>query len=260
VTVRKAILLLALLCAGAACGRKAEQPQVELVVSAAASMSDVLREAAALYHEKNPGVTVLGNFGSSGALEQQIRQGAAVDAFVSAGMKQMDALDRAGLLRPGTRRDVAANELVLAVPAGRGDGVRGFADLAGAGRVAMGAPESVPAGEYALESLRAQGLWAAVQPKVVYTTDVRQALAYVERGEVDAALVYRTDAIRGEKVRIAAVAPPGTHRPIVYPAAVPTTARHPAEAERFLAFLATPEARSVFRRYGFAPPPGDSED
>jgi molybdate transport system substrate-binding protein len=122
----------------------------------------------------------------------------------------------------------------------------------------MGAPESVPAGEYALESLRAQGLWAAVRPKVVYTTDVRQALAYVERGEVDAAIVYRTDAMRSGKVRVAAVAPSGTHRPIVYPAAVPTTARHPAEAERFLAFLATPEARAVFRRSGFAPPPGEA--
>jgi molybdate transport system substrate-binding protein len=257
--VKARVAILALLCAAAACGRGAGPPHSELVVSAAASMSDVLREAAALYHEKNPGVTVLVNFGSSGALEQQIRQGAAVDVFVSAGVKQLDALDAAGLLRPATRRAVAANELVLAVPAGRDRGMRGFSDLPGAGRVAMGAPASVPAGEYALESLRAQGLWAAVQPKVVYTTDVRQALAYVERGEVDAALVYRTDAIRGQKVRIVAVAPPGTHRPIVYPAAVPTTARNPAGAERFLAFLGSPGGQAVFQRYGFAPPPRRSE-
>jgi molybdate transport system substrate-binding protein len=122
----------------------------------------------------------------------------------------------------------------------------------------MGAPASVPAGAYAEASLRAQGLWDRVLPKVVYTGDVRQALAYVERGEVDAALVYRTDALRSQRVRVAAVAPAGSHAPIVYPAAVIAASSHPADAERYLDFLAGPEAQAVFRRYGFAPVPADS--
>lgn len=254
--MKRLLPLLALLCAAAACARTAERTRAELVVSAAASMRDVLREAAALYHEKNPGVTVLSNFGGSGMLEQQIRQGAAVDVFISAGTEEMDALARDGLVEAGSRRMLASNALVLAVPAGRADGVRGFADLAGAGRVAMGAPASVPAGAYALATLRALGVWGAVEGKVVYTADVRQALAYAERGEVDAALVYRTDALRAPRVRVVAVAPPGSHPPILYPAAVTTGSHDPAEAARYLEFLTGPEAAAIFRRFGFAPPPG----
>jgi molybdate transport system substrate-binding protein len=254
------VLVLALMTAACGGGGGAGG-RVEIVVSAAASLSDVMGEAATLYEARHPEIRVLTNYGGSGALEQQIRQGAQVDVFVSAGVRQMDALEGSGLVRAGTRTVVARNELVLAVPAGR-EGVGSFADLAaaGAGRVAMGAPESVPAGEYARETLVAQGLWDEVRAKLIYTTDVRQALAYVARGEVDAALVYRTDAMGARGVRVAAVAPEGTHEPIVYPAAVPTTAPTPAEAERYLAFLATPDARAIFRRFGFAPPPGAPAD
>lgn len=243
----------------AACSAEGDAAPVELLVSAATSLSEVLGEAAIVYQEQHPGVRVLENFGASGALEQQIRRGATVDIFVSAGTREMDALERGGLVRPETRRVLVGNELVLAVPARRGGGVRGFADLPRAERIAMGAPASVPAGAYALASLRAQGLWGSVERKMVYTADVRQALAYAERGEVDAALIYRTDALRTGGVRVVEVAPRGKHPPIVYPAAVTNGSRHAGEATRYLDFLAGPEAAAIFRRHGFAPPPRAAE-
>jgi molybdate transport system substrate-binding protein len=248
---------IALVVALGGCGRGGEAGRVELVISAATSLSDVLGEAAALYQTHHPDVRVLENFGGSGALEQQIRQGAGADLFISAGTREMDALERSGLIRSDTRRVLAGNALALAVPVGRAVGVHDFAGLGSAHRVAMGAPASVPAGAYALASLRAQGLWARVEPKVVYTNDVRQSLAYVERGEVDAALVYRTDALRSRRARIAALAPAETHPPIVYTAAVTSASRNAAAAARFLDFLASPEVAAVFHRYGFLPPPGE---
>jgi molybdate transport system substrate-binding protein len=236
-----------------ACARGGDRP-VELVVSAAASLAEVMRDAAQQYAREVPDVVVRNNFGASGTLEQQIRQGAGVDVFVPAGEREMDALAEVGLVDLRTRRDLARNELVLVVP--EGSRVTGFRDLAAPGveRVAMGAPASVPAGRYARAALESLGLWPDVSPKVVYAADVRQALAYAERGEVDAALVYRTDALAGRRVRVVAAAPPSSHAPIVYPAAGVAASEHPAAARRYLDFLAGPHGAEIFRRYGFSVP------
>lgn len=233
----------------AACGG-GERAQV--TVAAAASLREVMAELEAAYEEANPGVEVRTTFGASGALRQQIEQGAPVDIFVSAAVAPMDALARAGRVDTATRRVFAGNELVLIVPA-KGGAVNGFTDLAKAGvrRVALGAPASVPAGEYAEEALRAAGVLDAARARAVYAQDVRQVLAFVSSGNADAGIVYRTDAAVTPRVRIAAAAPAGSHRPIVYPAAVLAGGPNPEGARAYFAFLMGPQGRAALRRRGF---------
>ena len=254
---RVAVALLAL---AAGCGRAADgearDESVTLTVSAAASLREAVTELAGRYGAAHPGTTVRVNLGASGALRQQIEQGARVDVFISAAVGPMDGLAERGLVDPATRADLAGNTLVVVVPRGSG-AVRELRDLASprVRRVALGAPASVPAGEYALEALRALGIAHAVQAKAVYAQNVRQVLAYVESGNVDAGIVYATDAAASPRVAVAAVAPPGTHRPIVYPLAVVRATAHPREARALAAFLLGPEARRVLLRRGFRPPP-----
>lgn len=222
----------------------------ELTVSAAASLAGVLTDLARRYEGEKGGVPVKFNLGSSGALARQIAAGAPVDLFISADPIYVDDLVARGLLLPGV--DLAGNELVLVVPAGSGR-VRGFKDLAGAGvkRLAMGIPEVVPAGRYGQEVLQHLGLWEQVRTKLVPAKDVRQVLTYVAGGEVDAGLVYATDAAANAAVKVVAAAPPGSHKPIVYRAAVVKESPRQTEAARFLDFLGSEEAKAVWRRYGF---------
>lgn len=251
---------LALLALATGCGRAPEREArgepVVLTLSAAASLREAVTELAGRYEAAHPGTTVRVNLGASGALRQQIEQGARVDVFVSAAEGPMDALAERGLVDPATRADLAGNALVVVVPRGS-TAVEDFRDLASprVGRVALGAPASVPAGEYALEVLRALGVAAAVEAKAVYAQNVRQVLAYVESGNVDAGIVYATDAAASSRVTVAAAAPPGSHRPIVYPLAVVRASAHPREARALAGFLRGPEARGVLRRRGFLPPP-----
>ncbi len=224
----------------------------EITVGAAASLSDALDSALVIWKEKHPAGKVTPIYGASGALQKQIEQGAAVDVFISASSKQVTALEKAGLTVPDTRVDLFENEIVLVVPAGKND-IRGWADLAGPGvtHIALGEPSSVPAGQYAAETLKALGLLDAVKPKTVYAKDVRQALAYVASGNADAGVVYLTDAISASGVTIVAKAPAGTHSPVLYPATVVTGSSDRQAAREFLAWLSTPEAARVFKRYGF---------
>jgi molybdate transport system substrate-binding protein len=242
----------------AACGG-AERPAApaEIVLSAASSLTGVLTELSDEYVGAYPGVVVRNNFGASGTLEQQIRRGAGVDLFISAANRQMDALVRDGLIEESSRRVLAGNELVLVAPASAGGAVKDFGGLASAGvaRVAMGTPASVPAGEYARAALESMRLWEKVRPKVVFTTNVRQALTYAERGEVDAALVYRSDTRGASGVRVVAVAPPGSHAPIVYPAALLAAAAKNEAAAAYLEFLSGPAGAAAFRRHGFTAAP-----
>lgn len=236
------------------CGEAEPRAGEPLVVSAASSLRDALTELSAAFEVEHPGVEVAHNFGGSGSLKQQIRQGAGVDVFVAAAERDLDELMAQGRVDASTLRIVAGNELVLvARPAARG--IRGFEDLAGPAveRVSLGAPGSVPAGEYARQVLERLGLWERVAPRAVLAANVRQVLAYVERGEVDAGLVYRTDALASTDVRVVATAPPDSHAPIRYPAAAVADSRHPELARRYLDFLAGPAAQEVLRRHGFSP-------
>jgi molybdate transport system substrate-binding protein len=228
----------------------------EIVVSAAASLTDAMKEIGKEFEKRNPGITVQFNFGASGALQQQIEKGAPVDVFASAGVKEMDTLARTGKIEAATRCDFAGNSLVLLVPAGKRS-IK-WEDLAGARiqRVAISNPDSVPSGRYAKETLTRKNLWTAVQPKAIMGQNVRQTLTYIANGEVDAGIVFATDAfIEKRRVTVAQTAiPVKDHDPIIYPVAAIAGSRHAAVARRFATFLEDRTAQSTLKRFGFTSP------
>ena len=194
--------------------------QTKLTISAAASLKDALAEEETTYKQSHPNADFENNFGSSGTLATQIDQGAPVDIFVSASAKPMDELSAKGLIDAATRRNLLKNSLVLIVPLD--SQLKDFQGLASSPIrvIALGDPESVPAGQYGQQTLTALHLFDALKGKLVFGKDVRQVLTYVETGNADAGLVYATDARASGKVRVVATAPESTHDPIVYPAAV----------------------------------------
>ncbi len=236
----------------AAIGFAAQKP-VELNVSAAASLKDVLTDIQKSYLSKEPNMNIIYNFGSSGALQTQIEQGVPCDLFIAAAVKQVDNLEGKGLLKKGTRKNLVLNRLVLIVPSDSKSDIKSFTDLSkdSIRKIGMGEPVSVPAGQYALEVFKYLGIWEGIQGKTVLGTNVRTVLTYVETGNVDAGVVYETDALISDKVVVVAVAAPESHQPIVYPAAVTAKADHPKEAAKFLTYLSEKEAGSLFEKYGF---------
>ena len=222
-----------------------------LTIYAAASLKDALEELKNIYTSRHPDVKITYNFGASGVLQRRIEQGAPADLFLSAGKAEMDVLAQKGLLQEASRQDLLRNELVLI--AGKNSSLAGFEGLASpaVSRIGMGAPGTAPAGRYAQETLTSLNLWGRVQPKIVLANDVRQVLANVESGHVDAGLVYRSDALVGKNIKIVAAAPAGSHSPIIYPMAVIKSTRHPLEARLFAAFLSSGQAAQVFAKYGF---------
>jgi molybdate transport system substrate-binding protein len=224
-----------------------------LTVSAAASLKDALGEIQKLYGQREPGVRLQFNFGSSGMLQKQIEEGAPVDLFISAGEKQMDALEQKRLLVAGSRSDLLGNELVLIVAREKIGKLRGFSDLT-TQRVSLSIaqPETVPSGAYARETLTALKLWDKVKDRIIFANDVRQVATYVDSGNVDAGIVYRSDTIALKSAVQVAVAAKESHRPIVYPLAV-IKGRNSAEALKFAGFLLGPAASKVFDRYRFIP-------
>ncbi|WP_324717934.1 molybdate ABC transporter substrate-binding protein [Carboxydochorda subterranea] len=239
-------------------GPAAGARRTDLLVSAAASLTDLLREAKTSFEARHPDVNVQLNMGSSGSLQRQIEQGAPVDVFISVSQAVTDSLVKQGFIDGKSVRVMARNVVVLVRPAGGGPGgtLRGWQDLRApqVRRIALGNPAHVPAGQYGEEVLESLGLWEAVQPKLVLGEDVRQTLAYVQAGEVDAGIVYATDAaIAGGKVQVVATAPEGSHRPVVYPVAVLRDAPHPQEARAFVEWLLSDEVRAMLEKYGFLP-------
>jgi molybdate transport system substrate-binding protein len=226
----------------------------EITVSAAISLKDALDEISHLYSIDHQGAVVHFNLGGSGTLQRQIEQGAPVDIFISASPKEMDSLRSQGLLVPDTRRDLVKNSVVLIVPAGS-TVVAGFQDLTrpAVKTIAVGEPQTVPAGKYAQEVLTHLSIYDQLKPKLVLAKDVRQVLTYVETGNADAGIVYATDAKISKKVTVVATAPEDSHSPVVYPAAVIKNSKNPAGAKAFLEFLAGEKARAVFQKYGFIP-------
>jgi molybdate transport system substrate-binding protein len=222
-----------------------------LTVAAAASLKDVLAAVNARFAPAR----VLLTTGSSGQLENQIRQGAPIDVFISADEANMDRLAAAHLIDARTRRDVAANRLVLIVPAGRSSAIHSFGDLgkAGSGLVALGETHSVPAGIYARQVLEKLGIYACVQKQAVFCKDVRAVRSQVELANVAAGIVYASDAAGDSKVRIVAVAPERDHGPILYPAAALRGSKSGALAHAYIQYLGTRRATALFRRYGFLP-------
>jgi len=227
----------------------------QITVSAAASLTQAFRDIAMRFEASRPGVTVRLNFAASGVLLQQIANGAPADVFASADQDTMDRGVSQQLFDPATRRDFAANTLVVVAPAGGPQGLARTADLAAPAvrRIALGKPATVPAGRYARQVLERESLWAQVEPRLVYADSVRQVLDYVARGEVEAGFVYRTDALlMPDKVDIRFTAT--GHEPVTYPLAVVATSRQAALAKDFAAFVLGAEAQAVLARNGFARP------
>ncbi|MDQ3606138.1 MAG: molybdate ABC transporter substrate-binding protein [Gemmatimonadota bacterium] len=254
--MRRLLIALFWLASASGCAGEPASRPITLTISAAVSLREVVSALIGQYEAAHPEVRVRANFAGSGTLQRQIERGAPVDLFLSAAPVAVGSLQARGLIAPGSAKVIAGNQLVL-VTARDAGGVRGFRDLAApsVSRVALGAPASVPAGAYAVEVLRWYGVEREVLAKAVMTQHVRQALVYVERGEVDAGIVYRTDAARSPGVRVVATAPAGSHTPIHYVLAVVSATPHPHEARAFAAYLASPDAAAVLRRAGFAPPP-----
>jgi molybdate transport system substrate-binding protein len=224
----------------------------EIMVSAAASLADSLKEIAPAYTQAS-GDTLKFNFGSSGALARQIKEGAPADVFISADETRADLLEKAGLLAAGTRRTIVTNLLVLVVGAETTNTASTLADLTkdNVKRIAIGEPATVPCGTYTKEHLQNIGIWEKVAAKCIPMENVRAVLAAVESGNVDAGFVYRTDALISKKVRVSLEVPLAEGPRITYPAAALTTAKNPEAAAKFVAFLAGPEAKAVFAKYGF---------
>ena len=223
---------------------------VALTISVAASLSDVVGVLAKRYEAAGGGRIQI-NAGGSSALARQIREGAPVDLFISADEAQMAAALKGGRMLSGTQITLLTNQLVVIVPRD-GASVVQPRDLATGSikRVAMGHPDSVPAGVYGRQWLEKLGLWPSVQPKVVPMSSVRAALAAVREGRADAAIVYATDARTTSDVRVAYTVPAEEGPSIAYPAALVRGPRE-AEARRFLAYLQSPEARRIFEAAGF---------
>lgn len=233
---------------------KAQAPvePTEITISAAASLKDAIEAIKPLYESKNNQVKLVMNYGSSGTLQQQIEQGSPVDVFISAGKKQMDALEEKNLISKDSRKDLLGNELVLIVGKDNTT-ISGFPDLTQAQvkHIGIGNAESVPAGKYATETLTSMKLYDVLKPKFVEAKDVRQVLSFVETGNAEAGFVYESDTKVSDKIRIAAIAPADTHKPIVYPAAIIADSKNSALAKDFLDYLGSDEAMQLFIQYGF---------
>lgn len=226
-----------------------------LVAYAAASLQNSITEIARLLRRAE-GIEVEFVYASSGALARRVAAGAPADAFLSANSEWMDYLEKKGHLAPGTRRAFALNSLVCVVPAKGRARLKRPEDLLGASRIGLGDPAHVPAGRYAREALRRLGLWDRLREagRLVFAPDVRAALAFAERGAVDASIVYGSDARQTKRVRTAFAFPEGTHAPVAYFAGA--VAGRERAAKAFLDFLGSAPAREILRRQGFGLPGG----
>ena len=223
----------------------------EVNVYAAASLTDVMKKIAADY-EKESTDKIVFNFGASSLLARQIMERAPADIFFSADEAKMDDLQKAGLIVTETRHDLLSNSLVIVVPNDSKLMITSPDELlTKTQKIAIADPRAVPAGIYTKEYLSGFGLWDKLQSKMVPTENVRNALAAVESGNVDAGFVYKTDANISKKVKIVFGVPIENGRKILYPVAIVNEAKDKSAAERFLRYLESAKARTLFERYGF---------
>jgi molybdate transport system substrate-binding protein len=224
----------------------------EILVSAAASLTDVLKEITTAYQSKSRH-KVNFTFGPSSTLSRQIEEGAPADMFFSADLAQMDNLEKNGRLEPGTRKNLLSNQLVIIVPADSKLLIASPKDLlkSEVKRIALAEPSSVPVGIYGSKYLEGEGLWDKVKPKIVPVLDVRATLASVESGNVEAGFVYKTDAAVSKKVKVAYEVPIDRGPKITYPVAIIKESRKKEAARDFLNFILSPTGRDSFRKFGF---------
>jgi molybdate transport system substrate-binding protein len=221
----------------------------EISLSAAASLKDVLNELSNGFARKHPGVKFVKNYGASGQLAKQIENGAPSDIFISANLEWMEYLKTKKLADVASIGTFTYNTLVFAGTPGKASSMQ---DLIRLNKIAIGSPRSVPAGEYATEAFRKAGIDRQLEKKLVMARDVRDCLMYAERGEVDGAFVYRTDALQARQARILFTVPQGLYQRITYPMALTVAGARNRDAAAFYAYLRSDEAGSVLVKYGFA--------
>jgi len=232
-----------------------EEPaeEVTILLAAAASLKNCIDgELIPMFAEKYPNITVDATYDSSGKLQAQIEEGADVDVFISAAMKQMNALDEQGLIKEGTKVELLENKIVLILPKDSQAEIASFEDILKAETIAVGDPESVPAGQYAKESFENLGLWEDVLAKASLGTNVTEVLSWVAAGSADAGVVYATDAASNPDVKVVAEAPEGSVSKVIYPIGIIDATTKLEAAENFAEFLQSAEALSIFEKYGFS--------
>ena len=233
---------------------KADLGEQSILVAAAASLKNAYEdELIPMFEEQYPGVTVEGTYDSSGKLQTQIEEGLEADVFMSAATKQMKALDDEGMIASDSIVNLLENKIVLIVPAGSDSKIDSFEKIGDAASIALGDPESVPAGQYAKEALTNLNVWDSIQDKVSFGTNVTEVLNQVAAASADAGIVYATDAAsKADQVTVVAEAPEGSlEKKVIYPVAVVKATAHEDAAKAFVDFLQTPEAIAVFESYGF---------
>ena len=233
---------------------KADLGEQSILVAAAASLKNAYEdELIPMFEEQYPGVTVEGTYDSSGKLQTQIEEGLEADVFMSAATKQMKALDEEGMIASDTIVNLLENKIVLIVPTGSDSTIDSFEKIGDAASIALGDPESVPAGQYAKETLTNLNVWDSIQDKVSFGTNVTEVLNQVAAANADAGIVYATDAASmADQVTVVAEAPEGSlEKKVIYPVAVVKATTHEDAAKAFVDFLQTPDAIKVFESYGF---------
>lgn len=226
----------------------------EITISAALSLKNVFEEIGKMYATHNKGVKVRFNFGASGDLTRQIEGGAPVDAFASAALREMDILEERGMIIHGSSRNFAENAIVLVISPNAKSKIQSFAGLTAGEikKIAVGNFKTVPAGRYAEEIFRYYGILPSIKDKLIFAENVRQVLDYVARNEVDAGVVYATDAkTREREVTVKAVADEKSHRKVVYPLAMIKNTKNPKLTEDFLSFVLSDEGQNILGKYGF---------
>jgi molybdate transport system substrate-binding protein len=235
---------------------KEEEPAVlegTIMLAAAASLKNCIDgELIPMFTEQNPKVTVNATYDSSGKLQTQIEEGAGIDVFMSAAMKQMNALNEKGLIAEDSIVELLENKIVLIVPEGSQKGIEKFEDIVKAEAIAVGDPESVPAGQYAKEALENLGLWEQVLPLSSLGTNVTEVLNWVAEGSADVGIVYATDAASKDNVTVVAEAPEGSVSKVIYLAGIVKSTENEDAAKLFVEFLQSDEAAEIFEKYGFA--------
>ena len=242
---------LSLLLTGCSSSTDKEDKSIELNISAAASLKEAMADLEAAYTSKNPEISFVVNYGSSGSLQQQIEQGAPCDLFISAGEKQMTALDEEGLLLDGTNKDLVKNSLVLI--SSNNSEITSIDSLNSdtVSKIALGEPSSVPAGKYADETLTSLAIKDSLNNKLVFAKDVKEVLAWTASGNADAGFVYLSDALSSDGVKIVETISEEYHSPITYPVAIIKDSDDIDAAKAFEDFLFTDEAQEIFEKYGY---------
>lgn len=248
------VLFISIMCGNQALLSGATEKKT-VIISAASSLMDVMEEIKRAYEKNEKNTLLKFNFGSSGSLQLQIENGAPVDIFISAAKKQMDALEEKGLILKSSRKSVLSNKLVIVTRKGL-ENIKFYKDVTTqkVKRLGIGEPKSVPAGQYAVESLKSMKYYQTVFPKLIFAKDVREVLTWVVTGNIDAGIIYKSDALTSNKINIITYAPQNGYSPIIYPSAIIGKSKSINECKVFMKFLNSESAKKIFKKYGFAIP------